>query len=56
MKVNYSLRIFKPAYSKLVPEPGNRKDCSIEAIWRKNTLGYMALLILALVCVASAGQ
>jgi len=37
-------------YVGLVSKPGNRKD-----IWHKKTLGCMAGLALALICVAAAG-
>ena len=46
-----SRRVCKPAYSKLVPKPGN-----MEGIWCKNTLGCVAGLTLAIICVAAGGQ
>jgi len=51
-----SLRLYKLAYSELVPKPGNREGCSRKDIQRKTTLGCMAVLTLTLICVAAAGQ
>jgi len=46
--------VCKPAYSEPVPKPGNRESCGRKSIQHKNTLGCMAGLTLALVCVAAA--
>ena len=56
MSCSVQLRICKPAYSELVPEPGNRDGCCRKGIQCKMTLGCMTRLTLALVCVAAAGQ
>ena len=50
-----SLRVYKSAYSELVFKPRNREGCGGKGIQRKNPLGHMAGLTLALVCVAAAG-
>jgi len=47
--------VWKPASIELVLKPRNREGCSMKVIWHKNTLGCMAGLTLALVCVAAAG-
>ena len=47
---------FSSAYSEPGPEHKNREGCGTKDIQYKNTLGYMAGLILALICVAAAGM
>jgi len=47
--------VYKSAYSELVFKPRNMEGCGGKGIQRKNPLGHMAGLTLALVCVAAAG-
>jgi len=46
----------KPAYFEEVCEPGNSDGCSRKGIQPKNTLGCMAELTLALICVPAATE
>ena len=50
-----SLGICRAAYSELVPESRNGEGCRRKGIQCKTTLGCMAGLTLALVCVSAAG-